>query len=368
MARTQKSTALYSTPFSKAYWRDAAAEMKSVKTLTVTALLVALRIVLKPFAIYIAPQLGIQTAMLATVLGAMIFGPVVAIPAAVISDTIGFILFPTGEYFLPFVLTEIASTMIYALLLYRTKVTPIRVMLSRFFICLFVNIILQQFIMAWQAAYMGTPEKAWAQIEGILSVMRIFKNLCFFPVETVVLTVFLKFLIPITRKAGLTYGSDSDMRFDKKFVITLVCLMLVGTVASGGYLKYRYDRTSRTADFSTEERVDAQKEMTKLVLERTDDWDDQTVVCIIDSAFRPLFADETDYTVSVYILDAEAFAAGQAADEKYTLETLWAYSKSGPKNDAYGSLVKVATVTMEKNEKTGEILAFDCVFLSEAAT
>ena len=56
------STALYPHPFSKAYWRDAANEMKSTKMLVVTALMVALRIVLKPFAIYIAPQLAIQTA------------------------------------------------------------------------------------------------------------------------------------------------------------------------------------------------------------------------------------------------------------------------------------------------------------------
>ena len=87
-----QSTALYSHPFSKAYWRDAASELKSVKRLVITALMVALRIVLKPFAIYIAPQLAIQTAMLATALGAMIFGPVVAIPAAIVSDTIGFII------------------------------------------------------------------------------------------------------------------------------------------------------------------------------------------------------------------------------------------------------------------------------------
>ena len=50
MARTVKSTALYPHPFSKAYWRDAAAEMKDTKMLVVTALMVALRIALKPFA------------------------------------------------------------------------------------------------------------------------------------------------------------------------------------------------------------------------------------------------------------------------------------------------------------------------------
>ncbi len=361
MSRTPKSTALYAHPFSRSYWRDAAAELKDTKMLVVTALMVALRIVLKPFAIYIAPQLAIQTAMLATALGAMIFGPVVAIPAAMVSDTIGFILFPTGDYFLPFMLTEIASTMIYALLLYRTKVTPIRVMLARFFICVFVNVILQQVIYSWQYTYMGNPEKAREQIEGIMSVARIFKNLCFFPIESVVLTLFLKFLLPITRRAKLCYSGESDMRFDKKVIVTLVCLMLVGTVSSVGYLAYRYTGTSRSADYTAKERVAANKEMTRLVLDRTDEWDEETVVCIVDSAFRGLFEDETDYTLSVYVLNEENFAAGQAADEKYTMDTLWGYSKSGPKKDTYQSLTLVATVTVQKNEKTGEILSFACI-------
>ena len=66
MTKTQKSTALYPHPFSKAYWKDAAAELKSIKMLVVTALMIALRVALKPLAIPLGPQLSIQTAMLAT--------------------------------------------------------------------------------------------------------------------------------------------------------------------------------------------------------------------------------------------------------------------------------------------------------------
>lgn len=154
--KNQRSSALYASPFHKEYWRDAAAEAKNTKMLVITALLVALRIVLKPLAIPLGPQLSIQTAMLAAALGAMIYGPVLAIPSAILSDTIGFLLFPTGDYFLPFVLTEIASTMTYALLLYRAKLSPTRVMLSRFIICFFVNVILQQLI-SLGFLYLFTP-------------------------------------------------------------------------------------------------------------------------------------------------------------------------------------------------------------------
>jgi len=360
MTKAQKNTTLFPSPFSKGYWSTAAAELKDTKMLVVTALMIALRVALKPLAIPLGPQLSIQTAMLATALGAMIFGPVVAIPAAMISDTVGFMIYPTGDYFLPFMLTEIASTMFYALFLYRAKVTPTRVMLSRFCICFLVNVVLQQFIYAWWYAYIGNPEQAKESILGMMTVARIFKNLAMFPIESVVLTLFLKFLLPVTRRAGLTYCADEDMKFDKKQIVTLVCLVLVGSVSAVSYLGYRYNTSSRSADYKTEERVAIQKDMAALVLEETDDWDDETVVCVVDSAFRGLFQSETDYTVAVYVLDEEAFAAGQAEDSGYTMDKLWAYSKSGPKKDKYQSLVKVASCDVVKNEKTGEILSFAC--------
>ena len=358
MANKQKSAALYTHPFSKAYWLDAASEMKDTKMLVVTALMVALRIVLKPFAIPLGPQLSIQTAMLATALGAMVYGPVVAIPAAIISDTIGFMIYPTGDYFLPFVLTEIASTMFYALFLYRAKVSPIRVMLSRFCICFFVNVVLQQFIYAWWYVYIGNPEQAKESIMGIMTISRIFKNLAMFPIESVVLTLLLRFLLPITRRAKLTYCSDSEMKFSKRDLIVMVLLMVIGIGSAMGYLGYRYNTSSRSADYSTEERVEINHQMADLVLERTDDWDEETVVCIVDAAYRPLFGKETDYTVAVYVLDEAAFAAGQADSDKYSMDTLWAYSKSGPKKDKYQSLIKVASASVVKNEDTGEILSF----------
>lgn len=359
MARNNKSTALYPHPFSAAYWRDAAAELKDTKMLVITALMIALRIALKPFAIYIGPQMAIQTATLATALGAMIFGPVIAIPAALISDTIGFMIFPTGDYFLPFALTEIASTMIYALCLYRAKPSTTRVIIARFLICFLVNVVLQQFIFAWQYTYMGNPEKAKDSIMGIMTVARIFKNLFFFPIETVVITLFLKVLVPITQRAKLTHDNTSNLTFTKKQIAVLALLVVVGIGSAVGYLTYRYEGTSRSADYTDKQRVEANQSMTELVLEKTDDWDSETVVCIVDSAYRPMFEKETAYTVSIYVLDEEAFEAGvadaKAEGEKYSMDTLWGYSKSGPSKDPYGSLVKVGSVTFIQNEKTDEI-------------
>ena len=189
---------------------------------------------------------------------------------------------------------------------------------------------------------------------------RIFKNIAMFPIESVVLTLFLRFLLPVTKRAKLTYGSDSDMKFTTRHVVTLVVLMAVGVASATGYLAYRYNTSSRSADYSAEERVYNNKSMAQLVIDETDEWDEETVVCIVDSAYRGLFETETDYTVAVYVLDEAAFAAGQAEDDGYTMDTLWGYSKSGPKKDKYQSLVKVAEAKVTKDEKNGKVLSFAC--------
>ena len=347
MTTRQKSTALYPHPFSKAYWRDAAAELKDIKMLVVTALMIALRIALKPFAIYIGPQMAIQTATLATALGAMIFGPVVAIPAAMISDTIGFMIFPTGDYFLPFMLTEIASTMIYALCFYRAKPNATRVMIARFMICFLVNVVLQQFIFAWQYTYMGNPDKAKDSIMGIMTVTRIFKNLFFFPIETVVITLFLKVLLPITTRAKLTYGGSKGLDFSKKQVAALVLLVVIGAGSAVGYLDYYYNNNSITKDYSAEEVIEYNHLVHDIIVDQEEGVSAENTVAVIEYATKPFFGSETTYDVALY----------QAKEGASITDAMWSYKKTPASKDE--NLIRVATVTIVTDNKTGDVLSFE---------
>ena len=350
MANKQRSTALYSHPFSKAYWRDAAAELKDTRMLVVTALMIALRVALKPLAIPVGPQMNIQTAMLATALGAMIYGPVIAIPAAMISDTVGFMLWPTGDYFLPFMLTEIASTMIYALCLYRAKPTPTRVMLSRFFICSLVNVVLQQLIYAWYYIFIGNPQSAMDAILGITTVSRLAKNLFFFPIESVVITLFLKVLIPVTSRMKLTYGGNTGMEFTKKQIIALVLLVVVGAGSAFGYLTYRYNTTSRTTEYTAEQCVEMNKAMHKALVEKTDDFDDTNALTVIEYAAQPFLGDRITYTVAVY----------EVKEDVTITETMWGYKKTPASKDE--NLTRVATATVV-TDTDGKVLSFDIVHM-----
>jgi len=346
MSVKNKSTALYPHPFSKAYWKDAAAELKDVKMLVIAALMIALRIALKPFAIYIGPQMAIQTATLATALGAMLFGPVIAIPAAIISDTIGFMIFPTGDYFLPFMLTEIASTMIYALCLYRAKPSATRVIIARFLICFVVNVVLQQLIFAWQYTYMGNPEKAKDSIMGMMTVARIFKNLFFFPIETVVITLFLKVLVPITARAKLTYDSKANLSFSKKQIVALVMLVLVGAGSAAGYLTYYYNNNSVTKDYSAEQVVERNKAVHEMILQQDETVDADSTVAVIEYASKPFWGKETTYTVALY----------QAAEGAQITDKMWGYKKTPASKDP--NLVRLATVIIVATNDTDDVISF----------
>lgn len=340
MTKVQKSTSLYKTPFSKAYWRDAAAELKDTKMLVFAALMIALRLVMKLIYVPLAPGLNINTAFLANALGAMTFGPVMAGICAVITDVLGYLIHPDGIYFVPFVLTEIAGSMIFALFLYRAKVTPARVMLSRFCICFFVNVVVQTPIMMWYySLFMGGKSY-------VLTIPGIVKNLFMFPIESVVLTLFLGVLIPITNRLGLTYGGSNakqTLRFSNKQAALLVILLVVGAASVFGYLNYHYETTSLSASYSTQERIDANRTMQGIVLREGSV--DVEPVTIVESAKKPFLGSEITYVVAVYEV------TGEAGDD------IWQLSKSkAAKND---SLTRLGTATILIDSKTGQTISYD---------
>ena len=214
------SSTLYSHPFSKAYWRDAAGEFRDVRILIFTALMIALRLILKSVKIPVAPSLNINIQFFVNALGSMVYGPVVALLAG-------------GPYFPGFLLTEMAGGLIFALFLYRAKITPVRVILSRFSVNFLVNIVLQTPIMVLYYQMVLGKSYAWFDLP------RIVKNLVLFPFESVLLILFLRYAVPPLSRLGFIRSRVDDLRLDKKNILLLVVLTLVSAVAAGLYLKFR---------------------------------------------------------------------------------------------------------------------------------
>ena len=345
-----KTNNLYPHPFSKAYWRDAVSELKDVHMMVFAALMIALRLVLKQFAIPITPFLKINVSFFITALGGMVFGPVFAAICGGITDVLGFLIKPDGFYFPPFILTEMAGGFVFALYLYRAKVTTTRVMLSRFTINLGVNVILQTPIMMWYyAVYMNGKQFTLA-----MAVPGMIKNLMMFPIESVLLALFLSVMLPITSRLGLTYtGRDAkeDLKFSKKQAVSLAMLLVIGIGCVFGYLSYYYKNNSLSASYSDQERYAENTRMTELVAEDCN-LDPEDTVTIVESAYKKFLSDETTYTVAVYSLDRSAL---EAYDKD--LDAIRGMSKSKAKKVAEdGVMERVNTVTLVLNTKTGDVL------------
>ena len=101
-------------------FKDSAAELKNIRCLTVTGILVAVFILLDMYSIRIGDFAKINLAFLALASVGALFGPVPAMLAALAGDLIGCIL--GGQTPLPLLsLTAIAEGLVYGVLLYKKQ-------------------------------------------------------------------------------------------------------------------------------------------------------------------------------------------------------------------------------------------------------
>lgn len=109
-----------------AIFKKSAAELKSLVCIVVTALLIALELVIKGFTIKVTPDLKISFAFLAKASIGMLYGPTVGFLAGGVSDVVSFLLKPQGQAFSPlFTLQECLAGMLYGLFFYKMRMSRI---------------------------------------------------------------------------------------------------------------------------------------------------------------------------------------------------------------------------------------------------
>ena len=352
---TLSNNALYPHPFSKAYWKQAASEFRKTNVLVFAALMIALRVALKPLSIPVGPDLYINTAFFVNAYGAMVFGPVVALVGGAITDVLGYLAAPTGTYFLPFIFVEMAGSLVFALFFYRAEVTATRVILSRFCIDFFVNVVMTTpIMMLYYSLIMG-------RYYAIFDLARIVKNLAMFPIESVLLIVFMRAVIPATKRLGYVHSGVEKLRFTKRNVAVLVALAVVGVLAVAGYSVYSYNNTSLSADYTDDERLERNTAMNGIVRENHPELTEETV-SIVESAIPHFGVPDVVYSVAVYTVDAQELEANAAEalakdpESDYGLETLNGYSKSPARSD--DALVNIGMATIVVNGDTGEVVSY----------
>lgn len=223
--RPKASSNLYPHPFSAAYWRDAAYQLFDTRMLCIAAIITALRIAVKAFSIPVGQNLDVTFGFFVNALGSMIYGPVMGLVSGAISDTLGAILFPEGAYFFPWIFVEMAGSLIFALWLWRAKLSTARIILSRFSVTLICNLLMTPLVMIWNYAWINNGKSY-----KFITIPRLVKNLTLFPVESFLLVLFLGALIPALVKLGMIDRSQTKPVFTKKHIALLVVLFLIALV------------------------------------------------------------------------------------------------------------------------------------------
>ena len=196
-----QSNKLYRTPFSADYWKQAMQDAKSVRMITVAALLIALRIVLKNFHIPIGQGMDIYFGYMLNAMGAMIYGPIMGILTGFVVDILGFVLFPSPYgFFFGYTITAMAGSFIYGLFYYRTRLSVLKIALAKASVNVFVNVGLGAL---WSSMLYG---------KGYLYYLArsVLKNVVCLPVEILFLVFFLQLMLPILQRMKLIPHQPSN--------------------------------------------------------------------------------------------------------------------------------------------------------------
>ena len=203
-----KQKTLYKTPFSPAYWRDALADFRSLRSLIFASLMIAACMALGRIPSFqIMPGVKLVSwGYLARSLCGLVCGPVMAVVFGVAEDTLGFFLNSTGDpYFPGYALDTALGVLIYALFLYRAQVTVLRIFLAKFCNSVFVNIILSSL---WKSIMEGTGFYGFQTTAAI----KVGTNFVRLPFEVLILTVLYAALLPILHRTGFLPDQTAKLR------------------------------------------------------------------------------------------------------------------------------------------------------------
>ena len=211
--------------WSRAYWREAAAQLRSVNMLAIAALIVALRVAVKFLKIPLAAGLSVSLDCYVNSLGSLVYGPLMGLLVGAVSDTVGCALQGFAGYFFPFILTEILSSFIFGLFFWRRPLGAGRALAAKFTVNLVCNIILTSLLMKWYYYLYFGVEKAEAY--NLINMVRIVKNLVLFPVEAVLITVILSAFLPALRAMHLVPATQKRVTLTGKHILPVVALSLL---------------------------------------------------------------------------------------------------------------------------------------------
>ena len=157
-------------------------KVKDIKVLSTAAMLAAIAIVLGFFKIPLTQVIEIRFGSLPLSVAGFLFGPVVGGIVGAIADVGGYLIRPTGPFFIGFTISSITSGIIFGLMLHKKEVTLTRIIITEVLQMLIVNMLLNT---TWLSMLYG---KAFIP----LVISRIAKELIMLPINCALVTFILK--------------------------------------------------------------------------------------------------------------------------------------------------------------------------------
>ena len=180
------------------YWRCACRELRSLRRLTFAALICALSVVVGALYVVVGDNLRVYFTFFVSAVGCAVYGPVLGMAVAVVTDTLNFLLFPSGPYFPGYMFSEMVAALIYGLFLYRRKITVLRLFCAKFLVNYLVNVGLGSL---WSQMLYG---------KGYLYylVKSLVKNSLLLPLEVMLMAALFALLVPVFSRFGLLPGHE----------------------------------------------------------------------------------------------------------------------------------------------------------------
>lgn len=149
----------------------------SLEKIIITALLIALAVVLSKLLSINLAFLRIGFGFIPIAVLAILFGPIWAGVASAIADVLGAIIFPTGAFFPGFTVSAFLTGLIFGLFLYKKEITWARSFISCALVCLLVNLLLNTY---WLTFFISSEYT-------VLLASRAIKELVAIPIMAVII-------------------------------------------------------------------------------------------------------------------------------------------------------------------------------------
>lgn len=187
---------LYSSPFSRDYWRTAAKEVKDLRKLVFAALMIAAAIALGFVSIPVAVNLKVGISFVARALAAWVGGPVLGLLYGFSEDIVGWLINGGGPFFPGYTLDTMLAVLVYAMCFYRQRVTIWRVIVAKIITNYPISVGLG---CLWSQILYGKGYLYYA-------AKSLVKNTLYLPIQIILLIVVFQAVTPALRRMKLLPG------------------------------------------------------------------------------------------------------------------------------------------------------------------